>query len=369
MKRRAQFPVLDALRFLRRSGHLGGQRAERAQGDVTRHTFSLQPSVQCGEWRANRSNYGTYPMNYRSILAVTDLSATGDQAVQRAALLASNCRAELRLMYAPVSDQLDCPDYEVRLREQARKLSNGAVVSVKPVPRYAASTADVAAEASSADLLVTASRRESKVADFFRGQWHQRVMRQSLCPVLVTRSNGQLPYKKIVVAVDFNESARQLVQLACALDDRATIELFHAISRSDEAKLRSADVPWEIVKAFRARQEAHARRRLRELAQSVDAGDQAFTLSTGSGDAARQTSLYQQSSGADLIVVGIRRRSAALELLCGTVSGNVFAQSSADLLIVPHDHQSSSRAAARLRIAAEQADGRSAFLSRRKTTL
>lgn len=257
----------------------------------------------------------------------------------------------------------------MRMREHARKLSNGAVVSVKPVAHWAASTTDVADEARSADLLVTASRGESKVADFFRGQWHQRVIRQALCPVLVTRSNGQSPYKKIVVAVDFNESARQLVQLACALDDRATIELFHAISRSDEAKLRSADVPWETVKAFRARQEAHARRRLCELAQSINAGDQAFTLSTGSGDAARQTSLYQQSSGAALTVVGIRRRSAAPEFLCGSVSGNVFAWSSADLLIVPHDHQSSSRAAAKLRIASEQADGRGAFLSRRKTTL
>jgi hypothetical protein len=92
-----------------------------------------------------------------------------------------------------------------------------------------------------------------------------------------------------------------------------------------------------------------------------------LNFSTKSRDAARQTAGHQQDSGAALTVVGKRRRSAALEFLGGAVSSRVLAWSSADILIVPHDHQSSSRAAAKLRIAAEQGDGRGAFLPGRET--
>lgn len=306
-------------------------------------------------------------MHYRTILAVTDLSVTGNQAVQRAAMLAANCGAELRLMYAPVSDSTECLNHEIRLGELARTVSNAAGLSVKVAARWGASPEEIAAEANCADLLVSGYRRECQIASFFRCEWHQRVMRLTHCPVLLARSNGRVPYAKIVVAIDFSESARHLVQFACEVDDRAELELFHAISRADEAKLRSADVSWEVVKAFRGRQEAYAQKRLHELARSIDTGGRTLAIATGSGDAGRQTSLHQQGSRVALTVVGKRRRSAALEFLCGAVSSRVLAWSSVDVLIVPHDHQPSSRAAAKLRIAAEQRDGRGAFLSGRET--
>lgn len=92
-----------------------------------------------------------------------------------------------------------------------------------------------------------------------------------------------------------------------------------------------------------------------------------MTFSTKSGDAARQTSLHQQDSGAALTVVGKRRRSAAMEFFSGAVSSRVLAWSSADILIVPHGRQASSRAAAKQRIAAERGDGRGALLPGRET--
>ncbi|MFM9927751.1 universal stress protein [Variovorax sp. H27-G14] len=306
-------------------------------------------------------------MHYKTILAVTDLSVEGNQAVQRAALLAANCRAELHLMYVPILQNPPCLNHEIRLGELARSVSSGAGVCVKALSCWGATVEDVAVQANCADLMVLSYRPEREIVSFFRGTWHQRVMRLTRCAVLLTRSHGRQPYAKIVVAVNFTESARQLVQLALDLDDRAQIELFHAISRTDEAKLRSADVPWEVVKMFRGRQEAYARKCLYELTQSIDAGGRILTFSTKSGDAARQTFLHQKDTGATLTVVGKRRRSAALEFLSGAVSSRVLGLSSADILIVPHDRQPSSRAAAKLRIAAERGDGRGAFLPGRET--
>lgn len=138
---------------------------------------------------------------------------------------------------------------------------------MKALTRWGATIEDVAVQANCADLLILSYRPKREIVSFFRGAWNQRVMRLTRSPVLLTRSHGRQPYAKIVVAVSFADTARQLVQLALDLDDRSQIELFHAISRTDEAKLRSADVPWEVVKMFRGRQEAYARKCLHELTQ------------------------------------------------------------------------------------------------------
>ncbi|AMM24739.1 universal stress protein [Variovorax sp. PAMC 28711] len=308
-------------------------------------------------------------MHYKTILAVTDLSASGNEAVQRAAVVAANCGAELRLMYVPVADNPVWPYYGAHLSELARTVASAAGLSVRVARRCGASPEDIAAEANCADLLVSTYRRERQVGTFFKGEWHQRVMRLTRCPLLLTRSKGRLPYAKIVVAVDFTEAARHLVVHAGRVDDRAALELFHAISRTDEAKLRSADVSWDVVKAFREHQEAQARSRLDALALSVDTGGRAPGLSTGSGEPGRQTSLHQQASGAALIVVGKARRSVAMEFLCGAVSSRVLAWSTSDVLIVPHDRRSSTRAAAKRRIAAEMGDGQGAYLPGRQRIL
>lgn len=306
-------------------------------------------------------------MHYKTILAITDLSTAGNEAVRRAALIAANCRAELRLMYFPADDNPAWPYNESHLAELARSTAGAAGITVKVAARYATSPREIAAEANCADLLVSTYRRGRWDAKVFKGEWHQQVMRLTRCLVLLTRSSGRMPYGKIVVAVDFSKEAPQLVQHASLIDDRAELQLFHAISRADEAKLRSADVSWEVVKAFRARQKAYAKGRLQELARSIDTNGRTLAISMGSGEAARQTSLHQQGSGASLIVVGKHRRSAVMEFVCGSVFSRLLAWSSADVLVVPHDHQASCRAAAKLRIAAERGDGQGGFLCGRRT--
>ena len=303
-------------------------------------------------------------MNYKTILAVTDLSKSGNEAVHRAATVAVNCAAELRLMYAPIEDEPAWPHWESHLRDLARTVAATAGHLHGEPGRCGNSVEDIAAEANCADLMVSMYRRERQIGTFFKGEWHQRVIRLTRCPLLLTRSNGRLPYAKIVVPVDFSETSPQLVVHAGRIDDRADLELFHAISRKDEARLRSTDVSWEVVKTFRSHEENHARQRLHELAQATDVGGRTLTLSTGSGEPGRQTSMKQQDSGAALIVVGKARRSAAMDFLCGAVSSRILAWSSADVLIVPHDQRSSTRAAAKRRIAAEMGDGQGAFLSR-----
>ena len=89
----------------------------------------------------------------------------------------------------------------------------------------------------------------------------------------------------------------------------------------------------------------------------------------GRGDPARQAAVQQEYVGAELIVVGKRRRSAVADFFCGSVAQRLLSWSSSDVLVVPHDHRSSTRAAAKLRTKAEQGDAQGAFLSNRGRAL
>jgi nucleotide-binding universal stress UspA family protein len=290
-------------------------------------------------------------MHYKTILALTDLSAGGNEAVQRAAVVAANCGAELRLMYLPVANHPVWSYDEAHLNELARTVAKAAGVRVTVTRLRGTSPEDIAAEANCADLLVLTYRPECQVDTFFKGELHQRVMRLTRCPLLLTRLDGRIRYAKILVAIDFTEAAQQLTVHAGQMDDRAELELFHAVSNKDEAKLRSADVSWDMIKKFRSQQDAYAQKRLHELRQGISIGGRLPVISLGNGEPARQTSLRQQGSGATLIAVGKSRQSALKEFLCGSVSSRVLLWSSSDVLIVPHDSRSSSRAAAKQRIA------------------
>src|SRR5690606_288068 len=124
-------------------------------------------------------------------------------------------------------------------------------VPVKAQDSKAHSVEAVADLADSADLLVLSPQTQRSLLACLRGQPVLRLMRRCACPVLVTRTEADAAYERVLVAVNFGPGSEPLVQLACALDDRAVIELFHAVSRRGEAKLRSAEVSERAVSIYR----------------------------------------------------------------------------------------------------------------------
>ncbi|MGH8832293.1 MAG: universal stress protein, partial [Polaromonas sp.] len=297
-------------------------------------------------------------MNIKSILAVTDLSASSNHAIDRAALLAVEHGALLRLMSAPAPGTPICNAGSARLVELAKQAAQRYGLTVEAAPTSAATPEHVAEEASAADLVVIEHKRERSIRSVFTGTALERVMRLSHCPVLVIKAEPAKRYGRILVAVDFSERSKELVKLAFHLDSDAGVELFHAISTLNEAKLRSAEVSYEVVQAFRDKARRYAHDRMFWLTDSFDVRRNRVMSAVGHGDPARQAVVQQEHVGADLIVVGKRRNSPFAEFCFGSVAHRVLSWASGDVLIVPHDHRPSTRAAAKMRIRAEQGDGK-----------
>lgn len=242
-------------------------------------------------------------MNIKSILVATDLSVEENVAVQRASQLAHAHGADIKLAYLPLDGQ--------------------------NVPT-------LAGLARGADLVVLRHRNKRSTAAFFRGQPVMRLLRECECPILVTRGARDAPYLRTLVGVDLSARSEALVGYAADFAPEASLELFHAISTRDEAKLRSAEATEHAISRYRRRRQADAAERMLTLTDSFDARRNRFLTTTGRGDPGMQLVVQQERSGADLVVVGKSRSSAWEDFLCGSVAHRVLSWGSSDVLVVPH---------------------------------
>lgn len=301
-------------------------------------------------------------MNIQSILAVTDFSASGHHALERAAMLAAEQHALLKLVYADMDGSPARADAQERLAHLARQLAQQFGIDVRMVGRAENTLREVAEEARGADLLVLAHEHRRSLASILRGHPAIQLARLVRCPILVAKLAPRARYARILVAVNFRPESKNMVRLACLLDGDAEVELFHAVSTRDEAKLRSAEASAQSINAYRQECMRYAKNRILSLTDSFDARRNRVQSTIERGDPARQAVIQQQYTEADLLVVGNRRRTWGMDFLAGSVAQRVLSWSSSDLLLVPHDFQVSTRAAAKQRIGAGCAHSREVLL-------
>ena len=278
-------------------------------------------------------------MNIQSILALTDLSARGLRTVARAAFLAQAHGALLKIMYAPAGFAAPADaGAALRLAALCLETAEGFGILVKKVDDASGSLDAAAEEARWCDLVVIGDDVDRSLAAFFHGQPAERLLRRAAKPVLVSRSDAAAGnYARILVAVDLRRDSGALVDMACAFDGTAEVEMFHAFSPAYEGKLRYADVSTRVIEHYRDTCARHARERLLQLSDASSARRNRVVAAIGRGDPARQLAVQQQYTRADLLVVGKRRRAALADFLCGSVAQRVLRGAASDVLVVPHD--------------------------------
>ncbi|MEO7547638.1 MAG: universal stress protein [Ramlibacter sp.] len=292
-------------------------------------------------------------MNPQTILAITNFSASTDAVLSRAAQLAREHDATLELMVAPAGGELPCPDAARRLSHHASQLGQRHEIRVHTVNQPANCLQDLVDVARRADLVVMGANSERGLKSLFYGLPEERLLRAARRPVLAVRKAGasESPYGHLLVAVDLSDASRHLVAAAFTLGKSAKVELFHAISTSNERNLRFAEASEQTIKAYRLECVRHAQDRLCMLSDSTDARRNRLASAIGHGNPALQAVVQQQYCGAELIVVGKRPASAVSDFVFGSVSQRVPRYATSDVLVIPHGFRSGTRSLAGHRLA------------------
>lgn len=298
-------------------------------------------------------------MSPRFILAVTDFSAQGDNALARAALLCAEHGAALKLACIRWPGETSPADAATRLAHHARQLAQAHRIPAQAASRHHRSLEDLRAEIGACDLVVWGAEPSTGLRSFFLGQPVEALVRSAGRPVLVVQNSARRPYRSLLVAVDFTPASVGLVGLGSALGSTASLELFHAVSTANEGKLRYAMVATSAIQAYRDHCRSHAKDRMFRFTDSFDARRNRVHTAIAHGDPAYQTWVQQERSGSELVVVGKHPRSAFSEMVFGSVAARLLRHlhardGGADVLVVPHGWQPSMRASAARRLAAER---------------
>ncbi|SFN47073.1 universal stress protein [Variovorax sp. OV329] len=294
-----------------------------------------------------------FAMPPRTLLAVTDFSPRGNNALSRAALLSAQHGATLKLVYLAYPGEAPLADAATRLAHHALQLSQRHGIRACAVSRLAFTVEDLLPEVRRADLVVWGTAPVRGLRSFFMGKPVERFLRAARRPVLVVRREAKHDYRSLIVAVDFTQASRALVDVSFALNKSAQVELFHAVSTANEGKLRYAEVSDHAIKAYRNACRRYAQDRMFWLTDSYDSRRNRVLSAVGHGDAARQTVVQQENSGAELIVVGRHPSTRLSDLFFESTANRILGLSSTDVLVVPHDYEPASVASAVERLSSD----------------
>lgn len=274
-------------------------------------------------------------MNFDSILAVSDFTANSEHALERAALLARQHKATLRLVYFSEDRHPFLSDPIARLEQRARQLARRYHVSTHVVQK-ACSIDEVLTEAGCADLLVMGPLTHRHWKNLHRGTALDQAVHRSQCPLLVVKSEPASPYERVLVAIDLApQSSSKLIDIGHHLFQTAEMRLFHAIDTVEDSRLRMADASIEAVQANRLVSRHQARERLSQLIGTMEEREPALTYDVGNGDPAYSAALYQQATRTELVVVGRRRSSPLTRLISGSVAQRLAKWAQSDVLVAP----------------------------------
>ena len=289
---------------------------------------------------------------FRRILATTDLSAPARHAAERAALVSRETAARLDLLHvanlAPLERLRQLmgssgAELETRVLDAVRsKLVDLASLihqrfGVVANPRVVAGAllAELAREADAlaAGLLVCGAKGESVIRHFVLGTTALRVLSTTRCPVLVVKQPPHEPYRRLLVPVDFSPSSLRAIRHARSIAPGAEIVLLHAFDVPFEGKLRYASVDDEVIHHYRIVAKQEATQKLQALRDQAGLPVVGTSLLVLHGDPTFRIIEQEQECDCDLIVVGKHGESVLEELLLGSVTKHVLAESQGDVLV------------------------------------
>jgi nucleotide-binding universal stress UspA family protein len=287
----------------------------------------------------------------RSIVAATDLSASARRAAHRAARLAQASSASLMLVHVVSGSAVDelrrwldvggdpgqsiVDEVRARLKDLASELAGtyGVHVETKLVTGRPVDEVARIADEAGADLIVAGTLGAGYLRSRLVGSTVERIVRKSTRPALMVRQSPRSAYARVLVAVDFSRWSVPSLQLAASVAPDADFVLVHCVEPLERMP-GLAGLDTGAVEHYRTAAREDALQRLHDLAgrAGLAAGRWSAVVRAGMAPWLHIVRLEQEHD-CDLIVIGKHGANAFEELLLGSTTNTVIAESAADVLV------------------------------------
>ncbi|MBI1989748.1 MAG: universal stress protein, partial [Betaproteobacteria bacterium] len=212
--------------------------------------------------------------------------------------------------------------------------NRGVPAGLQLEPGMAASAIPGYVDAIDADLILLGAHGKGFLQRFLLGSTASRLLRKSKCPVLVVKEPCRTPYRRVLVAVDFSPGSELAVRIAREVAPGADLVLLHVFDVPFEGKLHYAGVSEEVIHKYRIEARERALQRVHGMAKAAELSATDYIALVLHGDATRQIVSQEENYDCDLIVMGKHGTNVTEELLLGSVTKHVLAESRSDVLVV-----------------------------------
>lgn len=279
----------------------------------------------------------------KKILVATDLSSRADRAILRAIKLATAHKAHLTIVC--VVDE----DTPTSLLQETKKIAEqeinfcikNKIKNIKydirivvGMPHH--SILEIAVE-ENVDLIVLGLHRHIEENQPIIGKVIERVILNSMKPVLIVKNRAELDYKNTLVGVDFNIHSKKSLKLALSMFKDSNFHLIHSYYMPILGAFgNSAALEQEFKVSCSADIDSMVKEITKSLAGKSSSSKKSFNISTkitkGSiSDILKEEALYLKS---ELLVLGTHGRTGLAKLLSLNVTESFLVNPPCDLLVV-----------------------------------
>jgi len=286
------------------------------------------------------------------ILATTDFSPRAVRALQRAAQLAAEHKAELYLLHVLPAFPFETlkrlvvetpTETEQRLRDkagtalqrEAQALANCGI-SVKHHVAIGRAHIEINryAESHQVDLIVIGDQGETFVQELFLGTTASKTLRTGRHPLLITKQEPKGPYKHVLVPVDFSQPSLDALNVALKVAAQASIHVLHAVETPFDQRMKHAGFYEEWVDLHRDKILNHALEGMEKIIEDHARDHTQVTPIIEHGLPSAIIREKVRSLDIDLIVIGKRGETELDEALLGSVTKHVLYENACDVLVV-----------------------------------
>jgi nucleotide-binding universal stress UspA family protein len=187
-----------------------------------------------------------------------------------------------------------------------------------------------------ADLIVIGTHGKGGFEHLLLGSVTEKVLRKAACPVLTvppgSRTTAQLPFRRILCAIDFSASSLAALEFAGHLAGQAEAQLtvLHVFEWIEEPLTTRALATPELRQLL----EHDAAAKLDQLAGGCAAGARPASMRLGYGKPYREILSVASDECSDLLVMGVHGRNALDLMLFGSNTNQVIRRATCPVLTV-----------------------------------
>lgn len=248
----------------------------------------------------------------------------GRRVADRARIVAEGLGAPLQLVHVvePVAEALIEPALAGLMRERQTEVAeeladwcrSRSAVPVELEVIKGSPSWELAAQSKNAALLVVGS---SSIDAFDVGPTALRLARKATAHTLIVRRQPRVPYRRVVVAVDFSDASSVGVEAALSMFPEAEVTLVFALTPRFDPLLAGAGMFQEELDSARNRWLSAARDRMDGFADPWKSKVRTAVVDGPVTEAIDET---VRQRNADLVVVASRGATATRMVLLGTVA-------------------------------------------------